>query len=71
MQLYRGQKIDEDLTKYVDEAFVWGLYFVAFMLLQCSVTGFSPPCIILTNVLKVVDDKKIVRCCGARAIGEA
>ena len=37
-------------------------------------TWFSPPCIILTNVLKVVDDKDVIRCCGksrAKAAAES
>jgi len=53
------------LTKYKHQDFVYFSFFVAFMLLQCSFTGFSPPNIMLTHVLKVTDGNRIIR--GRRA----
>ena len=39
------------LTHTVSEKFVYMSFFVSFMLVQCAVTGFSPPRLMGTYVL--------------------
>ena len=39
------------LTHTVSPKFVYMSFFVSFMLLQCAVTGFSPPRLMGTYVL--------------------
>ena len=45
------------LTKLVHDDFIYGEFFVSFMMLQCSVTGFSPPCFMATYVIGLQEDR--------------
>ena len=49
------------LTQFVHDDFIYGVYFIVFMLYQCAVTGFAPPKLVAKHILGLPAERPVVQ----------